>query len=137
MATALAILLAAGLLGAAFLFLSSGRRTARARSAQAPQTGPAAVGPGGCALCGSALKGGERLKSDMGPGSGDRMMRIFGCPHCWPGLSEADRVYAARYCPVCRSRIPDEGWAIARYFERPGRRHVHILGCTVCRPHAS
>jgi hypothetical protein len=29
--------------------------------------------------------------------------------------------------------VPKEGYLIARYFENPQRRHVHVLGCSGCR----
>lgn len=82
-----------------------------------------------CPLCGSTLGPGERVKSDLSPGKGDRIMRIFGCPRCWPALPGAK----ARTCPVCRGEIPAQGHAVARYFESPGRKHVHVLGCSACR----
>jgi hypothetical protein len=85
--------------------------------------------PGSCTLCHSMLAPGERIKSDMFPGKGDRIMRIFGCPHCFPAIAGA----AERRCPVCDGALGPEDHAIARYFERPGRRHVHVLGCTRCR----
>jgi len=87
------------------------------------------VRPGACPLCSSTLGPGERIKSDIYPGSGDRLMRIFGCPRCLGPDSAAPRA-----CPVCGSGLGRESWAVARYFERPGRRHVHILGCPACRP---
>jgi predicted amidophosphoribosyltransferase len=59
-------------------------------------------------------------------------MRIFGCPACWPSLDGRP----PRLCPVCGGEIPPEGYAVARYFERPGRKHVHVLGCSRCRPGA-
>ena len=90
------------------------------------KTGPR---PGACTLCGSVLSAGETMRSDMLPGRGDRLMRIYGCPHCLG--SEGER--AARRCPVCSAVLGPADHAIARYFERPGRKHVHILGCTICR----
>ncbi|HUX36482.1 MAG TPA: hypothetical protein VMV44_01150 [Rectinemataceae bacterium] len=85
--------------------------------------------PGNCTLCGSLLSHGESMKSDILPGQGDRMMRIFGCPHCLG--KEGERL--PRFCPVCETQLGAGDHAIARYFERPGRKHVHILGCTICR----
>jgi hypothetical protein len=89
--------------------------------------------PGGadkraCPLCCSALAPGERISSTLFPGKGDRIMRIQGCPHCWPATPSAPRI-----CPVCGQALDAQGWVTARYFERPGRRHVHVLGCTNCR----
>jgi hypothetical protein len=87
------------------------------------------VRPGACPLCSSILAPGARIKSDIFPGRGDRLMRIFGCPHC---LAPENAV--PRSCPVCGADLPRDGWAVARYFESPGRRHVHVLGCPACRP---
>jgi hypothetical protein len=110
---------------------AGGRRGAAAAS-PAGQGPPLQGGARRCPLCGSGLSGGERVKSDLTPGTGDRIMRIFGCPHCWPALPDK----APRLCPVCGGEIPADGHAVARYFERPGRRHVHVLGCSRCRPHS-
>lgn len=85
--------------------------------------------PGRCALCGSLLGPGERIKSDLGPGEGERLMRIFGCPRCWPAVEGKE----PRACPVCGSGLGPEDFAVARFFERPGRKHVHVLGCARCR----
>ncbi|HTX71317.1 MAG TPA: hypothetical protein VMC79_00690 [Rectinemataceae bacterium] len=96
-------------------------------------TGPTQVTPGSCLLCGATLAAGERLKSDInpqsGPGRDGRIMRIFGCPQCWPATPARRRT-----CPVCGSALSADDWAVARYFERPGRKHVHVLGCSQCRP---
>ena len=123
----LAILIGAALLAAVFALIR-GRSPARL---PVPEAGPPAAGeiqPGRCPLCGSFLAKGERIKSDVFPGAGDRIMRIFGCPHCWPSTTRMKRI-----CPVCGFELPPEGWAVARLFERPGRMHVHVLGCTACR----
>jgi RNase P subunit RPR2 len=99
-------------------------------------------GPGACPLCSSILAPGERVKSDLAPGKGDRIMRIFGCPHCMPqaeearGQGRAARTLAKRFCPVCGRELEPGGFAVARYFEKPGRKHIHVLGCTSCRPAA-
>ncbi|HPM72633.1 MAG TPA: hypothetical protein PLE25_06650, partial [Spirochaetales bacterium] len=58
----------------------------------------------------------------------DKVMYIYGCPYCWPENSEYRRV-----CPVCEKVVPRDGYLLARYFERPERRHVHVLGCSGCR----
>jgi hypothetical protein len=140
------ILLAATAMGIAIavLLLLSGRlrreaghgakapaRKSAARKSSMP-TGAKAGAAGAarsCPLCGASLAAGERIHSDITPGKGDRIMRIFGCPHCWPSTpGKRDRL-----CPVCGGLIDPRGYAIARYFERPGRRHVHVLGCTNCR----
>jgi hypothetical protein len=36
-------------------------------------------------------------------------------------------------CPVCGKEVPRDGYVIARMFDKPGRKHVHVLGCTGCR----
>jgi len=106
-------------------------RTPEGRNSDPPRLGKTETGPvpGTCALCGTRLVGGESMKSDILPGEGDRLMRIYGCPHCLG--EEAGR--KPRFCPVCGTGLGPGDHAIARYFERPGRRHVHILGCTICR----
>jgi hypothetical protein len=135
------ILLAATAMGIAIvvLLLLAGRlrpqagtgasRPARKGARQSlAKTGPSATARS-CPLCGAVLAPGERIHSDITPGKGDRIMRIFGCPHCWP----AEEGKRDRLCPVCEGLIDPRGYAIARYFEKPGRKHVHVLGCTNCR----
>ena len=89
------------------------------------------VGEAGvCPLCETLLAKGEQIKSALYPGESDRICHIFGCPHCHPYLEESVK----RTCPVCKKPVPQEGYLIARVFERPNnKRHVHILGCTGCR----
>ncbi len=92
--------------------------------------GPApALPPRTCPLCATVLEPGERVKSDILRGKSDSLMRIYGCPHCWPPVEGS----ALRHCPVCGQGIAPDGHALARYFERPGRKHVHVLGCSGCR----
>jgi hypothetical protein len=122
----MAALVAACLLAAAFVGLS--RLTTRGRTAGSSSRATSSASERSCPLCSSLLVDGERVKSSLFPGRGDRIMHIFGCVHCWPARAEAPRV-----CPVCREELGAEAWVIARYFERPGRRHVHVLGCTGCR----
>ncbi|MCF6335380.1 MAG: hypothetical protein L3J12_06540, partial [Spirochaetales bacterium] len=80
-----------------------------------------------CPLCGSNLYGNKRVKSVLFPGKPDSMMEINGCPYCYPSNSEISRV-----CPVCRKIVPADGHVIARVFKKPGKTHVHVLGCTGC-----
>jgi hypothetical protein len=145
----IAVLAASAFLAAAVLmlgrvgaFAKERRATARgARSGRVRSRG--AEGTGGsrtCPLCSSRLDGGERVKSKLFPGRGDRIMHIFGCPRCWPSTPTADAApRPRRICPVCGAEIGREGWAVARYFERAAgagggnRAHVHVLGCTECR----
>ncbi|MGO8695502.1 MAG: hypothetical protein ACLQMF_17715 [Rectinemataceae bacterium] len=131
MGFAIATLVAAALVAGLFAVLRDrliadplrARRRTRAGSVRA-----ASPRAGSCPLCLSFLGPGERIKSDISPGGGDRIMRIFGCPHCWPPGPTNPRI-----CPVCGGRLAPEAWAVARYFERPGRGHVHVLGCPECR----
>jgi predicted nucleic acid-binding Zn ribbon protein len=81
-----------------------------------------------CPVCSARLPPGERVKSTAFPSMGgkDRMMHIIGCVYCLEG----DRV---RICPVCGSVISREEILFARLFDKPGRSHVHVLGCSRCR----
>lgn len=103
-----------------------------------------------CPLCGTMLRRGETVHSVVfsGPAKAtsidpatahpasrprssrpeDYLAHLFGCPYCYPANSEHRRT-----CPVCSRRLPDDGYVIARMFEKPGRKHVHVLGCTGCR----
>jgi len=58
----------------------------------------------------------------------DAIAHLFGCPYCYPAANEHPRT-----CPVCGRTLPADGYVIARMFEKPGRKHVHVLGCTECR----
>ena len=103
-----------------------------------------------CPLCGSGLKKGERVKSaaypakpgsdGRYPGGVEKLMEVYGCPHCIPpGGSEK------RICPVCKKEVPENGYVMGRYFivnnteQRPDgsfarrKNHLHVLGCTGCR----
>lgn len=128
---------AATALGVALILLLTGMllpqggeyRRARRRGGKA-SPGPApAQPPRTCPLCATVLEPGERVKSDILRGKSDSLMRIYGCPHCWPPVEGS----ANRHCPVCGQVISADGHAVARYFESPGRKHVHVLGCSGCR----
>lgn len=94
-----------------------------------------------CPLCGAMLRRGETVHSVVfsGPSPRDRsssrpedsLAHLFGCPYCYPVNDDHPRV-----CPVCSARISDDGYVVARMFEKPGRKHVHVLGCTECRKRA-
>jgi len=95
-----------------------------------------------CPLCGTMLRRGETVHSvvfsggkQAAPTTGSRggrppdyLSHIFGCPYCHPANREHPRT-----CPVCHRTIPEGGYVIARMFDKPGRKHVHVLGCTECR----
>jgi hypothetical protein len=84
--------------------------------------------PRTCPVCSIKLLNGERVKSSAYPARGklDRLMNIFGCPYCLEGQRR-------RVCPVCGKTLKIDEFLIARLFDKPGRSHVHVLGCTNCR----
>ena len=87
------------------------------------------VGARSCPVCGERLGPGALVKSKVYKSAGsDKVMYIYGCPYCWPENTRFRRI-----CPVCEKVVPRDGYLIARYFERPERRHVHVLGCSGCR----
>jgi hypothetical protein len=143
-----AVVIAGFLLAAVFLLVGRLAALMRARGSAARTVPKSAAKAGGrsapprsgttpreCPLCSSVLGPGERVASKLFPGKGDRIMHIMGCVHCWPARPSVPRI-----CPVCGGALDAEGWVTARYFERPGmpgrgpgRRHVHVLGCSHCR----
>jgi hypothetical protein len=84
--------------------------------------------PKTCPLCSARLPPGQRVKSSAFPSGGgkDRLMHIAGCVFCLEG----DR---PRICPVCGAQLSQEEILVARLFDKPGRSHVHVLGCSHCR----
>lgn len=89
-----------------------------------------------CPICKSMLRRGERVHSVVfskgkSGRSQESIAHLFGCPYCYPANRQHPRI-----CPVCSRTIRDEGYLVARMFERPGKKHVHVLGCTECRRNA-
>ncbi|MDR2471528.1 MAG: hypothetical protein LBD09_05405 [Treponema sp.] len=84
--------------------------------------------PRTCPVCCARLEKGERVKSSAFPSLGgyDRLMHISGCVYCLEG----DR---RRVCPVCGAVLREEEFLVARLFDKPGRSHVHVLGCSRCK----
>jgi hypothetical protein len=85
-----------------------------------------------CPLCLFKMDNSEMIKTTafppMTPDSKDRLMHIHGCVYCMDGKRE-------RICPVCGKSIGVNDFLVARIFDRSIRRsHVHVLGCTQCRP---
>jgi hypothetical protein len=81
-----------------------------------------------CPVCSAKLNINERVKSAAFPGlpGQGRMMHIWGCVYCLDGGRK-------RVCPVCGETIRVDQILVARMFEKPGRSHVHVLGCSHCR----
>jgi hypothetical protein len=85
-----------------------------------------------CPICLFKMDNSEMIKTTafppMTPDSKDRLMHIHGCVYCMDGKRE-------RICPVCGKAISVKEFLVARIFDRSVRRsHVHVLGCTQCRP---
>ena len=94
-----------------------------------------------CPLCHTMLSRGERVHTVVFSKDSvdaerrprpvtikESMVHMFGCAYCRPPSGTQPRI-----CPVCKREIRDDGFAIARMFERDGRKHMHVLGCTECR----
>ncbi|GAB1432892.1 hypothetical protein MASR2M29_15170 [Spirochaetota bacterium] len=87
------------------------------------------VGVRTCPVCNEKLAVGMLVRSKVFTSkSMDKIMQIYGCPYCWPENTQYPRL-----CPVCEKIVPRGGYLIARYFEHPERRHVHVLGCSGCK----
>jgi hypothetical protein len=88
--------------------------------------------PQTCPVCTARLPPGKLVKSAVYPSQNgrNRLMHIMGCPYCLEGEAEKRR---RRVCPVCHQPIADTEYLFARVFERPGKSHVHVLGCIKCR----
>jgi transposase len=84
--------------------------------------------PQTCPVCASKLEKGELVKSSAFPSFNgkDRLMHIMGCVYCLEGARP-------RACPVCGASLKDDEYLISRIFDRPGRSHVHVIGCNRCR----
>lgn len=95
-----------------------------------------------CPLCGTLLKRGETVHSHVFSGGApqtrggggsqgrpqDSLSHMFGCRYCYPANEEHPRL-----CPVCNQQLGTDDYLIARYFEKPEKNHIHVLGCTRCR----
>ncbi|MDR2701035.1 MAG: hypothetical protein LBB72_01225 [Spirochaetaceae bacterium] len=84
--------------------------------------------PRTCPVCSAKLENGERVKSIAFPsmGGAERFMHISGCIYCLEGERR-------RACPVCNAALRSEEFLVARLYEKPGRSHVHVLGCSRCK----
>ncbi|MDR3166847.1 MAG: hypothetical protein LBT93_02800 [Treponema sp.] len=107
----------------------SSARTGEKRGAMTKTVSTGVPGsPQTCPVCSARLEKGESVKSTAFPSftGKDRMMYIRGCLYCLDGGRD-------RCCPVCGTLLHHDEILIARMFERPGRSHVHVLGCSRCR----
>ena len=120
------------LLAAVILLIVGGKKYAPKRKKR-PQEG-AKAGREPCPLCGAPLEPLERVRSERFPGTGDRLVHIWGCPHCYP-----PNEHYRRLCPVCHAPLAPEAFVTGRMWDKrpkvPGRprAHLHILGCAACR----
>jgi predicted nucleic acid-binding Zn ribbon protein len=112
-----------------FFGFGSSLRSSQKRKHPARQGIPGA--PRTCPVCSIVLEHGERVQSSAFPsmdGGKDRLMHVLGCPYCLD--TNEKRI---RTCPVCGKNLASSEYLIARMFEKPGRSHVHVLGCSRCR----
>ncbi|GHV90809.1 hypothetical protein AGMMS50268_13120 [Spirochaetia bacterium] len=107
---------------------TSGRNSSSRQKFREPREERIAGDPQTCPVCAAKLEKGELVKSSAFPSFNgkDRLMHIKGCVYCLDGNRP-------RYCPVCGAALGDEEYLISRMFERPGRSHVHVIGCNRCR----
>lgn len=86
--------------------------------------------PRTCPICSVRFEYGEKVKSSVFPtmNGSDRIMYISGCPWCLAPDSNRER-----RCPVCNAKLSKEMVLVARMYNRPGRSHVHVTGCSICK----
>ncbi|MDR2467574.1 MAG: hypothetical protein LBD22_01275 [Spirochaetaceae bacterium] len=84
--------------------------------------------PHTCPVCAAKFEHGESVRSKIFPPTArnDRLLHISGCSHCLNGKRR-------RECPVCGAELALNEFLTARIFQRPGKSHVHIVGCSHCR----
>ena len=83
-----------------------------------------------CPVCSTILHKDYLVKTHVFPslnGGKDRFMHIKGCIFCIDGD-------IPRLCPVCGEHLKPGDILLARMFERPRRNHVHVIGCSICKP---
>ena len=82
-----------------------------------------------CPVCKTMLNSRSLVDTRAYPalqGSRGRLMHVRGCPFCLQGSKP-------RKCPVCTRDLDTEGYLVSRITERPGRNHVHVVGCSMCK----
>lgn len=87
-----------------------------------------------CPICQWPLQKNERVHSTIYRSKGDSIMHIYGCPYCYIDHPKSRyKPNNIRTCPACHKELKPREFAIARLFEKPGKNHVHVLGCYRCR----
>lgn len=87
-----------------------------------------------CPICQWPLQKNERVHSVIYRTEGDSIMHIYGCPYCYQDHPKSKFQHESiRSCPACKKPIKKGEFIIARLFEKPGKNHVHVLGCYRCR----
>jgi hypothetical protein len=88
-----------------------------------------------CPLCKTGLARGERIHSVIFPGGADwSLMHIFGCPYCYRDHPRRGAgPLKQRNCPSCRSLLTEKEHLYARVYRKPGKDHVSVTGCSLCR----
>lgn len=82
-----------------------------------------------CPVCNTPLAKNENLSSKIfrPMDTPDQRMIVMGCPHCYPAVESG----LSRSCPVCHRTIPQDGYLVARLFNRTGtKKHVIITSCS-------
>jgi hypothetical protein len=87
-----------------------------------------------CPICGWLLLPKQRVHSVLYTSNSDSIMHIFGCPFCYKDHPVSNfNKNLTRKCPSCKKNLGENEYVIARLFEKPGKNHVHVLGCYRCR----
>ncbi len=86
-----------------------------------------------CPVCSSNLLKGQKLFSKIFRSSqtaNDQLCYIYGCSNCYPFCKKDIK----RSCPVCGKDVSQEGYLLARMFNKTksGKPHVIINGCGNC-----
>lgn len=83
-----------------------------------------------CPLCQTPLFVGENIISKVYRPMNvpDQLCTVAGCPHCYPKCEPGVK----RICPVCHKTVAQDQTLTARLFNKIGKKHVHIIGCSNC-----
>ena len=133
--TAAAVILSLLALALAVVFLLSRNRRSRPGPEHLPSGDKPSPKASICPLCKTALARGERIHSVIFPGGTEyAVMHIYGCPWCWKDHPRrAPGALKKRNCPSCRSLLSEKDHLFAKVYRKPGKDHVSVTGCTLCR----